>query len=60
MLCDIARVSLPGYYAFQKRKREMRTQEDREMEDLRIIQQKVDQGKRKYGYRMITMKLLQD
>lgn len=60
MLCDIARVSLSGYYAFRNRKKDMRTQEDREAKDLQIIQKKVDQGRRKYGYRTITMKLLQD
>jgi hypothetical protein len=60
MLCDIARVSLSGYYAFQKRKKNNTTKEDREMKDLQIIRQKVNQGKRKYGYRTVTMKLIQD
>jgi hypothetical protein len=60
MLCDIARVSLSGYYAFQKRKREGKTQEDREEKDLQVIRQKVEQGRRKYGYRTVTMKLIQD
>jgi hypothetical protein len=60
MLCDIARVSLSGYYAFQKRKRAGKTQEDREEKDFQIIRKKVEQGKRKYGYRTVTMKLIQD
>jgi putative transposase len=60
MLCDIARVSLSGYYAFKQRVSEKRTQEDREEEDIAIIRKKVEQGKRKYGYRTVTMKLIQD
>lgn len=60
ILCDIARVSLSGYYAFRNRKKEMRTQEDWERWDLQIIQQKVVQGRSKYGYRTVTMKLMQD
>lgn len=57
MLCDIARMSLSGYYAFQKRKKEKITKEDREMEDLRRIESLVLQYKRKHGYRRITMDL---
>jgi hypothetical protein len=55
VLCDIARVSLSGYYAFQKRKREKRTKEDREMEDMKRIEFLVLKYKRKHGYRSITM-----
>jgi len=55
ILCDIARVSLSGYYAFQKRKREKRTKEDREMEDMERIEVLVLKYKRKHGYRSITM-----
>lgn len=57
LLCDIARVSLSGYYAFRKRKREMRTQEDREINDLKRIESLVLKHTRKYGYRSITMDL---
>lgn len=57
ILCDIARMSLSGYYAYQKRKNEHRTQEDREKADLEIIQKIVEQWKRKHGYRTITMNL---
>jgi hypothetical protein len=53
-------VSLSGYYAFKQRVSEKRTQEDREEEDIAIIRKKVEQGKRKYGYRTVTMKLIQD
>lgn len=60
MLCDIARVSLSGYYAFKKRKKDKRTGEDRETKDLHIIMKIVDQGRRKYRYRTVTMKLSQD
>lgn len=59
-LCHLSWVSLSGYYAFQKRKKEMRTKEDRESQDLQIIRKKVDQGRRKYGYRTVTMRLFQD
>lgn len=57
MLCDIARVSLSGYYAFQKRTREKRIREDLEITDLGRIESLVLQYKRKHGYRRITMDL---
>ncbi len=51
-------MSLSGYYAFQKRKREKRTKEDREIEDLGRIESLVLKYKRKHGYRRITMDLV--
>lgn len=59
MLCDIARVSLSGFYAWKKRKKEHKTKEDREWEDLKQIENLVLVWKRKWGYRMIAMKLAQ-
>lgn len=57
MLCDIARVSLSGYYAWMKRKKEKRTQEDREGDDLQKIESLVLKHKRKHGYRTVSMDL---
>lgn len=54
-LCDIARVSLSGYYAFQKRKKEKKTKEDLEEDDLKRIKSLVLKYQRKHGYRSITM-----
>ncbi len=59
VLCDIARMSLSGYYAWRKRIREKVTHEDREEESKKQIEQMVVKHHRKYGYRMITMKLMQ-
>lgn len=57
MLCDIARVSLSGYYAFQKRKKNKRTKEDLETDDLEKIESLVLKYRKKHGYRSITMDL---
>ena len=57
MLCDIARVSFSGYYAWQKRKQIWITQEGREQEAMKQVETLVLRWKRKWGYRTITMKL---
>jgi len=57
VLYDIARVSLSGYYAWQKRVSLGITQEDREKEDMEEIQRLILKFHRKHGYRIITMKL---
>ena len=57
ILCHLSWVSLSGYYAFQKRKKEKRIKEDLEVDDLRKIESLVLKHKRKHGYRSITMNL---
>lgn len=56
-LCHLSWVSLSGYYAFQKRKREKITKEDLEIDDVRRIESLTLKYKRKHGYRRITMDL---
>ena len=58
MLCDIARVSLSGYYAWKVRKKEWRLKEDREIQIKNILSQYCHT--RKQGYRKITMDLCKD
>lgn len=60
VLCDIARVSLSGYYAWRKKVYEGKTQEDKEKNDKEVIETYVKRGKRKWGYRTITMNLERD
>lgn len=60
MLCDIARVSLSGYYAWKKRVSMGVAQEEREKEDLERVRTLVLRFHKKHGYRIITMKLCKD
>ena len=60
ILCDIARVSLSGYYAWRKRVKDVCTKEDREREDMEKIRSYVLKYHKKHGYRIITMKLQKD
>jgi putative transposase len=52
-------VSLSGYYAWKTRKDTWNLKEDREQQELKKIGALVQQGKRKWGYRTITMRLAQ-
>lgn len=58
MLCDIARVSLSGYYSWRKKLYEERTKEDQEKEDIEML--KTYCYSRKKGYRRVTMELYKD
>lgn len=53
LLCTIARVSRSGYYQWLKKVNEP----ERDHEDFLLIQEIFEAGKRKYGWRMIRMKL---
>lgn len=57
MLCDIARVSLSGYYAWKQRVLKGTTKKEREKKDLERIQSLVLKFHKKHGYRIITMKI---
>ena len=59
ILCSIAGISVSGYYKYKKIVRLQLTKQDREKQDLSLIKELVVQYKRKYGYRMISMKLKQ-
>jgi len=56
-LCDIARVSRGGYYAWKKAEAKRITQEEKDIALLTLINQYVDKKIGVYGYRRIQMKL---
>lgn len=58
MLCDIARVSLSGYYSWRKKLFEKSIKEDREKENIETL--KIYCQTRKKGYRRVTMELYKD
>ncbi len=55
--CRILEISVSGYYKYRKLILSNITKEEREQKDKNKIEQIVKKYKRKYGYRMITMKL---
>lgn len=59
ILCNIAGVSFSGYYKYKRIAHLQLTKQDREKQDLSLIKNLVLQYKKKYGYRMISMKLKQ-
>lgn len=58
-LCKITQLSQSGYYTHKQLIVSWRTKQKREQEDLAQIQTVCEKYKRKYGYRMVTMKLVQ-
>jgi transposase InsO family protein len=55
MLCEIANVSRSGYYKWLKHSNE----QEWDYDDYLLIKEVFDKGKRKYGWRMVQMKLLE-
>lgn len=58
--CCIVWVSISGYYAHRKLMLSWKMKQQRELDDLEKIQTICEKYKRKYGYRMVTMKLAQE
>jgi len=56
LLCNIAGVSRSGYYKWLKRADEP----EKDYDDYLLIKEIFEQGKRKYGFRVIQMKLKSD
>lgn len=56
-LCDIARVSRGGYYAWQKAEANRLAQEEKDNQLLTLISQYVDRKIGVYGYRRVQMRL---
>lgn len=57
LLCNLAQVSISWFYAYKKRVEDKETKEIRDKYDYEIVKKMYLKHKRKYWYRMITMKL---
>lgn len=57
LLCNLAEVSISWFYAYKKRVENKQTKEIRDKDDYEIIKKMYLKHKRKFWYRMVTMKL---
>ncbi len=57
LLCDLAWISISWFYAYKKRVEIKQTKETRDKDDYEAIKKMYLKHKRKFWYRMITMKL---
>jgi transposase InsO family protein len=55
-LCDIAKVSRSGYYAWRR----YADESEKDYADYLVVKEVFDNGKRKYGFRTIKMRLLSE